>query len=189
MCITVCIYTVFRLPLTGFRTQAVENSLIMLKIIKTMGELNTHQLMAVYAESIRENCERFSMEMQQGENAFLDYLSEDFFRQKGAFYAAWSVEDVYQCALRLEPYADGLLLEALETAPHARRQGYATALMQAVLEHLQTKNQKAVYSHVNKRNKASLNLHKKCGFAVIADSAKLLDGTVTQNYCTLCYRL
>lgn len=157
----------------------------MLKIIKTMGELNTEQLIGVYAESIRENAERFSMDQYQGENAFLDYLSEDFFRQQGAFYALWTEDGVYRSALRLEPYRDGLLLQALETAPNARRCGYAAKLMIAVLENT---NGKAVYSHISKRNKASMDLHKKCGFVVIADFADLLDGTVSQSYYTLCYR-
>ena len=86
-----------------------------------MQQLNTEQLIAVYDESIRENSERFLISKWQGEDAFLSYLEEDFFRQKSAFYAIWLVENSYQSALRLEPYRDGLLLEALETAPNARR--------------------------------------------------------------------
>lgn len=157
----------------------------MLKITKTMGELNTEQLIEVYAESIRENTERFSMNQHQGENAFLNYLSEDFFQQKDAIYALWEADGIYRAALRLELYRDGLLLEALETAPNVRRRGYATKLLQAILQHT---DGKPVYSHINKRNKASMELHRKCGFTVIADSAHLLDGTISQNYYTLCYR-
>lgn len=158
----------------------------MLKIIKTMGELNTEQLIGVYAESIRENAERFSMDQYQGENAFLDYLSEDFFRQKGAFYALWTEDGVYRSALRLEPYRDGLLLQALETAPNARRRGYAHALTTDVLQYLRDEGCNAVYSHVEKRNAPSLRVHFKCGFREISDHATYLDGTVTQNSCTLC---
>lgn len=189
MCITVCIYTVVRTISTGFSYLTVENSRIMLKIIKSMKQLNIGQMLAVYEESIRENGERFSLSNRQAEDRFLSYLEEDFFRQQGAFYAVWSVNNVYQSALRLEPFKDGLLLEALETAPNARRQGYAVALMQGVLEQLKESKYRTVYSHVNKRNRASFMLHQKCGFRIISDSATYIDGTVTQNSYTLCYHL
>ena len=161
----------------------------MLEIIKSMKQLNIGQIIGVYEESIRENAERFSLTNQQAEDGFLSYLEEDFFRQQGAFYAVWSVNNVYQSALRLESYRDGLLLEALETAPNARRQGYGAALLEGVLKQLKESKYKVVYSHISKRNRASLNLHKKCGFSIISDSATYVDGTVTQNSYTLCYNL
>ncbi len=153
----------------------------MLKIIKSMYQLNTEQLLAVYAQSLREN----PQQPKRAEEEFISYLREDFFRQKNAFYAVWLVEDTYQSALRVEPYRDGLLLEALETAPNARRRGYACCLLTEVLAFLRATDCNAVYSHVNKRNNASLALHSRCGFRTISDSAVYIDGTVTQNSCTL----
>lgn len=167
----------------------MENSRIMLKIIESIRQLNIDQFFLVYGESIRENAERFSMSLRQAENAFLAYLEEDFFGQKDAFYAVWVADDAYQCALRLEPFQDGLLLEALETKPNARRKGYASALLNATLEWLKSGDYKVVYSHISKRNKASLNTHIKCGFQVCADVANYIDGTVTQNSFTLRYKL
>ncbi len=167
----------------------------MLKIIKSMCELNTEQLMAVYTQSNRENGQQrwpdlpAEKQLQRAEDDFLFYLREDFFRQSGAIYAVWTSQAVYQSALRLEPYRDGLLLEALETAPNARRNGYAFSLLSQTLDYLRTTDCKVVYSHVNKRNKASLGVHEKCGFHRIADTAVYIDGTVTQNSCTLCCRL
>ena len=58
---------------------------------------------------------------------------EDFFRQKGAFYCLWKENGRTVSALRLEPFGDGLLLEALETMPEQPRRGYGKALILAVL--------------------------------------------------------
>ncbi len=153
----------------------------MLKIINAMSELNIDQILSVYAENFCRN-ER----VKRSEDDFLSYLREDFFRQRDGFCAVWVADGVYQSALRLEPYRDGLLLTALETAPNARRRGYATKLVAEMLHDLQSRGCKAVYSHVDKRNRASLKVHNKCGFRQISDSAVYLDGTITQNSCTLC---
>lgn len=145
----------------------------MLKLAYKITELDLEQLLEVYRGS------------EPDEVNFLDYLREDFFRQEGAFYAIWFVDDMYKSAVRLEPYRDGLLLYSLETAPNSRREGYAYNLLSQLLQLLHNFDCKAVYSHVNKRNKPSLNLHDKCGFKVISDTATYIDGTVTQNSYTL----
>ena len=149
----------------------------MLIIVNSFSQLNIPQFLAVYAQST--GC------VPHKEAAFLSYLQEDFFRQKGAFYALWEVEGVYRSALRLEPYRDGLLLQALETKPDDRRNGFSYALLSCALEHLRSEGYTGVYSHVAKNNRASLALHKKCGFVQFSESARLLDGTVTQNACTM----
>ena len=170
-------------------------TVIMVKIIGEIGELNTQQLLDVYLQSHenygREHFPKLDAHEQLvfAQEDFRSYLREDFFLQKDAFYAVWIVDGVYQCALRLEPYRDGMLLQALETAPNARRKGYAGSLIAEVLKHLQGRSYKAVYSHVEKHNIPSLAVHYKCGFQKLTDSATYLDGTVTQRSCTLCYYL
>ena len=144
------------------------NRFNMLKLIYSMSELDADQLLAVYCEH------------NWNEVDFLSYLREDFFCQRGAFYAVWSEDSVYKSVVRLEPYRDGLLLHALETAPADRRNGYSYQLLTHTLDYLRTIKCKAVYSHIEKRNKPSFALHKKCGFKIISDSATYLDGTVTQ---------
>lgn len=167
----------------------------MLKIIEKMCDLDSTQLMAVYSESNLENGRwRFpdlpeDEQIRKAESGFLTYLREDFFGQKNAIYAVWEVERQYRSALRIEPYRDGLLLEALETAPAERRKGYAESLVRAVLCYLQQTEFTAVYSHVSKRNVQSLSVHRKCGFRRVSDTAAYIDGTVTNNACTLCYQL
>lgn len=145
----------------------------MLKLIYSMAELDTEQLFNVYKEQ------------NWDETEFLTYLREDFFRQKGTFYAVWIEDSAYKAAVRFCPYKNGLLLHSLETAPADRRKGYASSLLIETLRHLQMTDCRAVFSHVEKRNKASMSLHKKCGFAIISDSATYLDGTVTQFSNTL----
>lgn len=149
----------------------------MLKLIYSMSELDTEQLLNIYKE---QNID---------ETEFLSYLREDFFRQKGAFYAVWIEDYAYRAAVRFCPYKNGLLLHSLETAPDDRRKGYASSLLLESLQHLQVSDCKTVYSHIEKRNIASLSLHKKCGFTIISDSATYLDGTVTQYSSTLSINL
>ena len=167
----------------------------MLKLFYSLRELDTEQLMAVYIEGNRENGAELypndseSSQLRKAEEDFISYLRDDFFRCRDPIYAVWEVDDCYKAALRLEPYQDGVLLEALETAPEARRQGYASQLVKTVLDHLRDSDYKVVYSHISKRNLPSLGVHQKCGFVKIADFATYLDGTVTQRSCTMCYYL
>lgn len=92
-------------------------------------------------------------------------------------------------ALRIESYRNGVLVTGLETAPNFRNRGYAESLLSAVMDHLSECGSNFVYSHIDKRNAASLRVHEKCGFSRIRDSAVLLDGTVTTGMYTLCKRL
>ena len=164
----------------------------MLVVMKSMHELQFSQLMGVYEESNRENGEEFYPELPEGqqllraEQDFHQYLRECFFRTEGAMYAVWMEQGDYVSALRLEPYQDGLLLEALETAPNHRRKGYAAALIRAVLELPEISK---VYAHVHKKNTASLRTHESCGFRRILEHAAYIDGSVRTNSCTYCYEI
>ena len=145
----------------------------MLKLIYTMAELDTDQLLGIYKEH------------NWDERDFLSYLREDFFCQKDAVYAVWVDNSEYKSAVRLERCRDGMLLHSLETAPKERKKGYAYSLLIHFLDCLRAADCKIIYSHIDKRNQASLALHKKCGFEIISDTATYLDGTVTQNSNTL----
>lgn len=162
----------------------------MLILATKLHELSFAALMAVYAESNRENGALMHPELsvnQQilyAEQSFYQYLRESFFLTKGAVYAIWEEGGNYISALRLERYEDGLLLEALETAPIYRRKGYAELLIRAVQEAFPQR----IYSHVSKRNAPSLKVHEKCGFYQILDYARYIDGSVARNAVTLRYR-
>ena len=155
----------------------------MLLIAKRLEELDFSALMDIYVEGNLEKAEEYGDGgLLRAEREFYDYLREDFFRQQGAFYAVWTEQGSYVSALRLEPYKDGWLLEALETAPDYRKKGYAKALMIAVLEYM---DQSIIYSHVSKRNEASLRTHYACGFQKHLDHVVYLDGSVTNRGVTL----
>lgn len=162
----------------------------MLCLADKVNKLNFAQLMEVYAQGNEENGADIWPELPRqqrllrAEQAFYQYLTEVFFRTSGAVYALWQEEGVYVSALRLEPYQDGLLLEALETAPDQRRKGYAEKLIRAVQEAFPQR----IYSHVSKKNAPSLAIHQKCGFVPVLDYAKYIDGSVARNAVTLQYR-
>lgn len=160
----------------------------MLQIAHKMKELSFGALMEIYRESNEENAEDFwpheppECRMALAEQDFYDYLSRTFFAVPGAFCALWEEGGCYVSALRMEPYQDGFLLEALETAPDQRRKGYARELIRAVLK---TMDHGKIYSHVSKRNVASLRTHETCGFRKILDHAVYADGSVLTGSVTM----
>lgn len=162
----------------------------MLKLVRNMRELPFRALMDVYAEGNREKAvdewpdlpEGLALEM--AEQDFYQYLREGFFTTSGALYALWESDGTYTSALRLEPYRDGLLMEALETAPEHRRKGHGEALIRAVLNRI---GGTKLYSHVHKSNVPSLNIHEKCGFQRIKEYAVYIDGSVNHRCCTFCH--
>ena len=164
----------------------------MLRFAVSLHEIPFALLMQVYREGNEENgavlapFETPERQRQMAESDFYDYL-RTFFTIPGACYAMWEENGVPVSALRLEPYEDGLLVEALETAPECRRKGYATLLLQSVQQHLGSHGPVRLYSHVHKNNRPSLSVHQHCGFQIVSDSASYIDGSVSANAYTLRY--
>lgn len=160
----------------------------MLREFRSLRELPFGALMEVYAEGNAENGLDLWPDLSAGEQLlraeqdFYQYLQQVFFRTAGAVYYGWEVNGKLCSALRLEPYRDGLLLEALETAPDHRRKGYAKMLVTAVLE---CTGGQRIYSHVGKKNIPSLRTHDACGFCCISQQAVYADGSVNDRCCTL----
>lgn len=162
----------------------------MLRIAHSLGQLRFGELMEVYRQGNRERAaldypgEPEDLGLRLVEEDIYRYLRDCFFRIPGAAYAVWEERGRYVSVLRLEPYRDGWLLNALETAPEARRMGYASRLMATVLETVEV----PVYSHVAKDNLPSLALHRKMGFRRIRENAVYLDGSVDSRACTLVWK-
>jgi GNAT superfamily N-acetyltransferase len=162
----------------------------MLIVAKSLKDFSFSKLMEIYAEGNLENArelwpdEPAGRQLALAEEEFYLYLYQVFFRTEGACYLIWQVDGRYVSALRLEPYRDGLLLEALETAPEYRRQGFAAELVRAAQGYAAGTK---IYSHVNKGNLASLRTHEKCGFERILESAVYIDGSADNKSCTFCY--
>jgi GNAT superfamily N-acetyltransferase len=153
----------------------------MLLVARSIGELDFFRLMEVYIEGNSEKAED-GLTLLEAEQDFRQYLREDFFKVSGAAYYVWVEDGQYISALRLEPYKDGLLLEALETTPERRRMGYAGRLIRAVLE---VEPRRPIYAHVAKRNVASLKVHGRCGFRRLLEYATYIDGSVHDRACTM----
>ena len=162
----------------------------MLKICRNIGQLDFRQLMDVYEETNRLIGRQVypkkpeNLQILFAEQDFYGYL-ELFYQDPKAMYAVWVAEGVYKAALRLEQYRDGFLITALEVPQKARHQGIATLLLESVMTYCRENNACPLYSHVSKENIPSLGLHQKCGFAVIADKAEFLDGSIRSDHFTL----
>ncbi len=163
----------------------------MLKMINNMKDLDFGKLMCVYSDSnlkdaqLRYPDEEENIGILNVEQENYRYLKEMFFPISGAFCAVWEQGGTYVSALRVEPCRDGLLLTGLETAPAYRRRGYASSLLRAVAAALHRQGGRYLYSHVAKNNQPSLKTHFSCGFERFLEHAVYLDGSVTQDSCTL----
>lgn len=158
----------------------------MLRVIRSIAELPFGQLMEIYLQSNRERGQQWTQEPETrrialAEQEFYAYLRQCFFTRPGSFYFLWEEQDKPVSAVRCESYADGVLLTALETAPSCRGRGYATALLQAVLRHLEAGK---VYVHIRHGNETSVAVHLRCGFVKIKSGARLLDGSYSVAYDT-----
>lgn len=154
-----------------------------------MGQLPVNDLMGICAEALQKDAKDRYNDLPSGialEYAELDlkeYLREVFFQERDAYYGLWQENGRFVSALRMVSYQDGMLLHSLHTHPDFRRQGYACALIKAVL-YFEGKHR--IYSHVKKDNLPSLALHKKLGFAEIPGNAVYLDGSTDENAVTFC---
>lgn len=168
----------------------VKQSKTMLKIFNNLHDIDFRQLMDVYAETnIMNGTERYgryseNLRILYAEQDFYNYLCL-FFKENSARYAVWERDGVYMAALRIEHYADGLIMSALETAPEHRCKGCASLLIKSTIRYLKTLGKGMLYSHINKSNYASLLVHKRCGFRVISEEAEYLDGTIVRDAYTL----
>lgn len=136
----------------------------MLKVAKSMAQLPLEELERVYGGTLD-----------------VEYLRFVFFTAPGSVYCLWLVDGLCVSAARLEPWRDGILLTALETAPDRRNRGYARALLQSVQAYLKEQGRDRLYSHIHHRNAASVRVHEACGFQKISDCATYLDDSVVSH--------
>lgn len=165
----------------------------MLIVVQSMRDLQFGQIMAVYEQSNQELGQSRWLYESQGrqlalaEQDFFEYLRHCFFTLPGAVICTWQVNGRYVCALRSEPWQDGVLLTGLETAPGERGKGYACALIRAVQEYHSKQGNIKLYSHIRKGNSVSVHVHEKCGFRYYRDYAVFLDGSVDRQSATFIY--
>lgn len=163
----------------------------MLIVIRSMAELPFGKLMEIYKQTNLEHAQKWPNESEERaiarvEQEFYAYLRQCFFALPDSKYFLWEVSGKHVSAVRCEAYRDGVLLTALETDPHCRGKGYATALLEAVIHHLQTEN---IYVHIKRDNAASVAVHQRCGFVKLKSGARMLDGSYTAAYDTYLLRV
>lgn len=140
-------------------------------------DLDERKLMDVYAESNYENTDYFFPEetdkavaVRKVEEGFCGFLKDEFFSRDGNAYWVLEENGIWVCALRLNLIENGLYyLEALETKPDCRKQGYATKLMNDVIEKLKSEGSFRICDCISKKNIASIRTHEKCGFRIVSD--------------------
>ena len=164
----------------------------MVTYIQKIRDCDISALFSVYSQSLEEARTLHYLRLDANEGFLLasqdyyQYLSRVFFRTSGAILAVYSHNGKYVSALRLEPYQDGYLMNALETAPDCRGKGYGKHLVKEVITYCRAVGIQVLYSHVHKQNAVSKRLHIAAGFTVLSSNATLLDGTFSTQYETLC---
>ncbi len=158
---------------------------------KNLEELDFSALMDIYAEGNEENALKFWPEKSPEERnvlaleAYFEYLRDGFFSESKGTYYIFEEAGVYMAALRLEHYGDGVLLEALETRPDARKKGFATKLIKEVQTRMPRGTR--IYSHVSKSNAASIAVHTACDFEMVCDWVICDDGEKDYRQLTFLY--
>ena len=161
----------------------------MFQVITSVKQLNFGQLCNVYAdELIRAGKLNYpnlnpNMQLLEAEQDFY-YFLKSFLRKMNEDCFVWQGDGLYQSALRIEPYKDGVILTGLQTAPESRRNGYAKALLENTLAYLSHAGITQVYSHIRNDNIPSRYLHLTAGFLKISDYAAYIDGSVDQRSAT-----
>lgn len=131
-------------------------------------------LMAVYKESNRDNVVYFFPELKDTEEglhmteeAYIKWICNDFLTQQNTVYYIWEEKGIWLSSLRFhEVGSKHYYMEALETHPEYRGQGYAEKLINGVIEELKGKGNFEIESYTSAKNIASQKTHKKCGFVV-----------------------
>lgn len=129
------------------------------------------RLMAIYADSNQENADDYYPEEDDREIAvakvereFLEYLDTEFYADPRNAYYVLAVDGEWVAALRLSRLENYYFIEAIETRPDRRREGYTSMLYGMLIESEIPEADIQLRCTVARSNRASLNLHAKLGF-------------------------
>jgi len=91
----------------------------------------------------------------------------------GALHA-WEVEGMtVATAAAIAPVGHGIRLGAVYTPPEQRRQGYASALVASLSEHLLGAGYEYVYLYTDLRNRTSNHIYQAIGYRAVADPREI----------------
>ena len=140
----------------------------MLTEIRVIDGSVVDRLFAVYAESMGDLAENFASpeEMRKSYEGFL----REFIRGPGQRIFVETERDQWVSALRAIEYRPGVwFIEAVETAPDRRGQGFGKRLLTHTAECLLPLSAKQIECIIHPANTASCRLHAACGFAPTDD--------------------
>lgn len=156
-------------------------AIIVLLEFNAMDEKNMYRMVhEIYSEASYEIAKEKHPEVEEIEDLeeaikaeglyFVEFLKKFMSKTQSRYYVL-EVNGQWVSALRLTKIDDFYYMEALETAPEQRRNGYASKLIKDVISLLKVCGKVVMRSNVNKTNMASLATHKKCGFAIERETA------------------
>ena len=140
----------------------------MLIEIKEIDAAAVDRLFAVYAESMADLSENFDSadEMRAGYGSFL----REFIREPGQSVLVETDGDQWVSALRAIESRPGVwFVEAVETAPDRRGQGFGRRLLNHTMERLLSLGAKRIECIIHPDNTASQRLHAACRFVPTDD--------------------
>ncbi len=152
--------------------------------IQSCDEKTIAALLGVYTQSTEEIYRKgYAGKYDSAKDAraalFQDYTGFIFkFLEQDDRYI-FAVKENIECtaALRIIRMSEyGWYIEALETAPKYRRQGFARYLLKQTLRCMRTLGARNIVSIVRSDNPASRALHLSCGFADTGKTAKDIEG-------------
>lgn len=146
----------------------------MLLCFQSMTDEDHTRLMGIYRESNLGNipyffpdCENTAEGLRKVEERFIRFLYADFWGKPENTYYVWEEDGMWTSALRLTKLPEFYWVEALETAPGARRKGYAAGLYRAIFDRLKAlEGSVHIRCAVGYRNEASLKAHERAGFQI-----------------------
>lgn len=149
----------------------------MLLTMTDLSEIDRCQLMDVYREANLENAayfepktQDFTQAVRRCEDRFWSFLQQSFFTGLGRAYWVLEQNGVWVSALRTTEIEPRLFyLEALETHPDYRRQGFASALLRGLLQSLAANGPFELRDCVRRTNLPSIRAHLNAGFVIAAD--------------------
>ena len=158
----------------------------MLHVVTHIDDCTVDRLMAVYAESMDDLRENFANEAEMYE-AYKVFLKE-FAESPRQLILVEVSDDTWVSAMRAIGTTNGSwFLEAVETRPDKRGQGYGTALLRHTIEHLRSLGMRESTCTIAQSNHISRALHEKCGFSPTDEPPLNCWGELEEG--TILYRL
>lgn len=144
----------------------------MLKILGMITNEELKKLLYIYEESNNEFLKKnyinkYSSEIEAQNTLISDYnkFLKEFQSDQKRYICVWEEQGVYRSGLRLINLGNGIwFLEALETSPNDRNNGYGKLLLNSIIEYLKTYDAKKLECLIGSTNIASQRTHESCGF-------------------------